>query len=116
MTLDIESWIKQAITKQSEISHNEIAFDVRDSKRLPSKIKSLMQDKFGDSFLEDCQYVIFFKKYEDFSDKDKQKIFALTNNGLGKAANNMTQSDFKTFSVEDSETTMHFLVLKVTIK
>ena len=115
MTLNIQDWIQQAIDAQSKISHNEIAFAVRPADKLPSEIKEKMDAVFGDTFRNDCQYILFYKKYAEFSDKETQKLFELTNSALGKAANNMAQADFKRLDPSDDEKA-YYLFLKITVK
>lgn len=116
MTLNIQDWIQQAVEAQSKISHNEIAFAVRPASKLPSDIKQKLESEYGDTFMNDCQYVLFFKKYAEFSDKEVQKLFELTNSALGKAANNMAQSDFKKLNPSEEDQKACYLFLKITVK
>ena len=74
-----------------------------------------MDSEFGDTFRNDCQYILFYKKYAKFSDKETQKLFELTNSALGKAANNMAQADFKHLDPSDDEKA-YYLFLKITVK
>ena len=102
MTLDIQAWLTDMINREQKISHNAAPFCVCKTSKIPGNIKSKIKNQLGDTYLDDSQYVIFFRKPDGFSADDIKKVFKFVNKSLGKAANNSTISDYKKLT-EDVE-------------
>lgn len=69
---------------------------------IPSKIKSKIQDEFGDNYLLDADYVVFFRGKMTSDQVDK--LYNLTNKAFGEDANRLVEGDFKRISFDDRST------------
>ena len=68
--------------------------DAGKASRLKGQAASSTKSAFGDSYLQDADYILFFEKSEAWSEDDIKKLFELTNRALGKDANMLSKSDF----------------------
>lgn len=118
MTLDIAKWMTSSIKMQQSISHNTTSFKVYKRKAIPSRITDKLMSEFGEIFLNDADYVVFFKKDDlDFTEKDKAKLFQLLDKALGKGSNMLNKTDFESFSDgDDEESGPFYQFVKITLK
>lgn len=101
MTLDIKALLKNLLKKQMSIQHFTAKTEVFSTAAIPSRIKSKIKDEFGEQYLEDANYIVFFRGEVD---KDgMKKLFNLTNKAFGEDANRMTEGDFKKISFVSSD-------------
>lgn len=94
MTLDIKKYLTNLIQKEAKISHFQVKVDAGKASRLKGQVASSIKSTFGDSYLQDADYILFFEKSEAWSEDDIKKLFELTNRALGKDANMLSKSDF----------------------
>lgn len=94
MTLDIKKYLTNLIQKEAKISHFQVKVDAGKASRLKGQVASSIKSAFGDSYLQDADYILFFEKSEAWSEDDIKKLFELTNRALGKDANMLSKSDF----------------------
>lgn len=135
MTLDIRKYLENLINKEATISHFSVEVNAGKANKVKGAIASAISQEYGELFLNDADYVLFFTKNDGWTTKDIQKIFELTDRALGKDANKLTKNDFmKLPSTETSEpipsddeddvaepkiqeeTTITTLFVKITIK
>ena len=95
MTLDIKKYLINLIQKEAKISHFQVKVDAGKATRLKGQVASLIKAEFGESYLQDADYILFFEKAEDWTESDTKKLFELVNRALGKDANMLSKSDFK---------------------
>jgi len=118
MTLHIDQYLTNLISKEATISHLDIQIWGGKKSKLKADIKSKITAEGGESVLEDADYLLFFKGPAIETDDGLTKLFNTVNRALGKGANNMSQSDFKKVEEEaDSEGSkkLAFVYLKVTL-
>lgn len=134
MTLNVDSWIANALGKEARISHFDCKIFGGKTKTLKQQFKTKITDKYGERFLDDADYLIIFKGAILNKPSSIKKLFALTDRALGKNANSLTEGDFKvikstetsdhtsTQDVEDgivdeptTEETIEFIFVKVTL-
>lgn len=96
MTLDVKALLKNLLKKQMSIQHFTAKTEVFASKSLPKRIKDKIVEEFGDQFLLDANYVVFFRG--DIDKEGMKKLFNLTNKAFGEDANRLTEGDFKKIS------------------
>lgn len=97
MTLDLRKYIKNLIEKEAKISHFSVEVSVGKKSQLKEQNTQKLKDLYGESFLNDADYIIFFKREEGWDDKGINTIFELTDRALGKSANSMNKEDFLLF-------------------
>lgn len=95
MTLDIAKYLENLVKKEAKISHFSVKVNAGHTDKLSSGIRSNIQTEYGESYLQDSDFIMFFTKPEGWQAGDIKKLFDLVNRGLGKDANGMTESDFK---------------------
>lgn len=102
MTLDIKALLKNLLKKQMSIQHFMAKTDVFDVGAVPKRIKDRIKEEFGDQFLLDANYVVFFRG--DINKDGMKKLFNLTNKAFGEDANRLVEGDFKriSFAVDSS--------------
>lgn len=94
MVLDIAKYFENLIKKEMKVSHFNGDVFVGKTSKIKLACKQAIQKQYGETFLQDANYVAVFQ--QDESDTASMKnLFNLVNRALGKDANNMTQSDFK---------------------
>lgn len=94
MVLDIAKYFENLIKKEMKVSHFNGDVFVGKTDKIKPECKQAIQKQYGETFLQDANYVAVFQ--QDESDTSSMKnLFNLVNRALGKDANNMTQSDFK---------------------
>lgn len=96
MTLDVKTLLRNLLRKQMSIQHFTAKHDVFEVDMIPSKIKTKIQEEFGDNYLLDADYVVFFRG-KMTSDQIK-KLYNLTNKAFGEDANRLVEGDFKRIS------------------
>ncbi len=96
MTLDVKTLLRNLLRKQMSIQHFTAKHDVFEVDMIPSKIKTKIQEEFGDNYLLDADYVVFFRG-KMTSDQIK-KLYNLTNKAFGEDANRLVEGDFKKIS------------------
>lgn len=97
MTLDVKVLLRNLLRKQMSIQHFTAKHDVFEVDTIPSKIKTKIQEEFGDNYLLDADYVVFFRG-KMTSDQIK-KLYNLTNKAFGEDANRLVEGDFKRISL-----------------
>ena len=101
MTLDVKALLKNLLKKQMSIQHFTAKTDVFSTSAVPKRIKDKIKDEFGEQFLADANYVVFFRGEVD---KDgMKKLFNLTNKAFGEDANRLVEGDFKKISFAASD-------------
>ena len=102
MTLDIKALLKNLLKKQMSIQHFTAKTDVFAVGAVPKRIKDKIKEEFGDQFLMDANYVVFFRG--DINKDGMKKLFNLTNKAFGEDANRLVEGDFKriSFAVDSS--------------
>ena len=106
MTLDIPKFIKKTIEKQMTIQHYDALVKVFRKEALPTNIIQKIQQQFGDTYLEDSNFIVFYKGR--INKKGLKKLFNITDKALGEDANRLTEGDFKIFKLNDSDDTSEF--------
>ena len=67
---------------------------------LPKRVKQMIEEKWSDKYLLDCDYIAFFKGAVD--NKMLNRLFNAVNKALGEDANLLTKGDLKTLGVNGS--------------
>lgn len=98
MTLDLKKYLENLIKKEAKISHFSVRVNAGKKERLMGNILRAIQADYGETFLNDANYILFFSRDEGWTDKDIQKVFDLTDRALGKNANKLSKADFKKLS------------------
>ena len=102
MVLDIAKYFQNLIKKEMKVSHFNGTVSVGKAEKFKKIYKKAIQRQYGESFLQDANYIAIFQ--QDAADTSSMKnLFNLVNRALGKDANNMTQADFKSISLEDQD-------------
>ena len=96
MTLDVKKLLRNLLRKQMSIQHFTAKHDVFEVDTIPSKIKTKIYEEFGENYLLDADYVVFFRG-KMTSDQIK-KLYNLTNKAFGEDANRLVEGDFKKIS------------------
>lgn len=96
MTLDIKALLKNLLKKQMSIQHFTAKTDVFAVGAIPKRIKDKIKEEFGEQFLLDANYVVFFRG--DINKDGMKKLFNLTNKAFGEDANRLVEGDFKRIS------------------
>lgn len=96
MTLDIKTLLKNLLKKQMSIQHFTAKTEVFGISAVPKRIKEKIKEDFGEQFLLDANYVVFFRG--DVDKDGMKKLFNLTNKAFGEDANRLTEGDFKKIS------------------
>ena len=96
MTLDVKALLKNLLKKQMSIQHFTAKTDVFAVGAVPKRIKDKIKEEFGDQFLLDANYVVFFRG--DINKDGMKKLFNLTNKAFGEDANRLVEGDFKRIS------------------
>ena len=102
MTLDIKALLKNLLKKQMSIQHFAAKTEVFSAGAVPKRIKDKIKEEFGDQFLLDANYVVFFRG--EINKEGMKKLFNLTNKAFGEDANRLVEGDFKriSFAVDSS--------------
>lgn len=107
MTLNVDSWLVNALAKEARISHFNCRIFGGKTTKLKQQYKSKILKKYGESFLNDADYIIIFTGDTLEQSGSKDKLFALTDRALGENANSLTHGDFKVIetTLEDDHVT-----------
>lgn len=104
MTLEFKKFIINNIKKQMSIQHYNANVQIFKRDELPEQVKTKLQADFGNNYLLDADYLLFFSKNDKITkDEIEKSIFKVVNAALGESANNSTPSDFKLFSFDGSK-------------
>ena len=101
MTLDIAKYLENLVKKEAKISHFTVKVAAGHTDKLSMSVRSSIQSEYGESYLQDSDFIMFFTKTDGWKEGDSKKLFDLVNRGLGKDANGMTESDFKKLTKKD---------------
>lgn len=94
MTLDIRKYLENLIDKEATVSHFSVKVRAGRADKVKGPVAAQIKSEYGELFLDDADYVLFFTKDEGWSDKDIKKAFELTDRALGKDANKLSKNDF----------------------
>jgi len=100
MTLDIAKFISNSIRTQAKIQHLEVKVKTSDTKSVPQSVSSIISKEYGEKYLLDADYVVFF--WGSIAKDDIKRLFNVVDKALGKSANKLTDTDFKKISIDDS--------------
>lgn len=103
MTLDLRKYLENLIKREAKISHFAVKVSAGKTNKLKGNIVAEIKNKYGELFLNDANYILFFTKQDEWTDKDIQKLFDLTDRALGKDANKLSKSDFKKLEFGNSK-------------
>lgn len=101
MTLDIPQFIANSIRKESKIHHLDINVKAVAKDDVPSSVTKLIYKDYGDKYLEDADYVVFF--WGGINKDNIDKLFNVADKALGKSANKLTDKDFKKISMDGDD-------------
>ncbi len=93
MTLDIAKFMTNAIKMQMKIHHLDLHVKTAASKDVPKSVDSMIKEEYGDTYLLDSNYIVFF--WGAISKDTIDKLFSVVDKALGESANRLTKSDFK---------------------
>ena len=96
MTLDVKRLLTNLLKKQMSIQHFSAKTKVFAVDVIPDRIKNKIYEEFGEQFLDDAKYVVFFRG--DINKEGMEKLFNLTNKAFGEDANRLVEGDFKKIS------------------
>lgn len=139
MTLDIKKYFKNLIEKEAKISHFQVKVDAGKTLKMRKSYETAIEKEYGEGFLQDADYILFFERDESWDADGIKKLFELTNRALGKDANMLSKNDFQmlpsvgevgtdsddeipdediesTEQSEDDTTESNIVFLKITIK
>ena len=102
MTLDIAKYLENLVKKEAKISHFTVKVAAGHTDKLSMSVRSSIQSEYGESYLQDSDFIMFFTKSDGWKEGDNKKLFDLVNRGLGKDANGMTENDFKKLTKEQA--------------
>lgn len=102
MTLNIAKYLENLVKKEAKISHFAVKVAAGHTDKLSMSVRSSIQSEYGESYLQDSDFIMFFTKPDGWKEGDSKKLFDLVNRGLGKDANGMTESDFKKLTKEQA--------------
>ena len=101
MTLDIPQFIANSIRKESKIHHLDINVKAVSKDDVPSSVTKLIYKDYGDKYLEDADYIVFF--WGGINKDNIDKLFNVADKALGKSANKLTDKDFKKISMPNDD-------------
>lgn len=70
MTLDLKKYLENLIKKEAKISHFAVRINAGKKERLMGNILRSIQKDYGETFLNDANYILFFSRDEGWTDKD----------------------------------------------
>jgi hypothetical protein len=95
MTLDFKKLIVNAVKKQMAVQHFECNVQIFKKEELPEGVVAKLTKAFGDSFLLDANYTLWFSGNNITKETVEKTLFKIANKAMGEAANNMNESDLK---------------------
>ena len=95
MTLDFKKLIVNAVKKQMAVQHFECNVQIFKKEELPEGVVAKLTKAFGDSFLLDANYTLWFSGNNITRETVEKTLFKIANKAMGEAANNMNESDLK---------------------
>jgi len=101
MTLDISQFITNSVRTQSKIHHLDINVKAVGVNEIPSSVKKLITNDYGEKYLEDSDYVAFF--WGPINKDNISKLFNTVDKALGKSANKLTDKDFKKINMNGAD-------------
>lgn len=94
MTLDIRKYLENLIDKEATVSHFSVRVRAGRASKVRGSVAAAIMQEYGEAFLKDADYVLFFTRDEGWTSKDVKKLFELTDRALGQDANKLSKSDF----------------------
>jgi hypothetical protein len=94
MTLDIRKYLENLIDKEATVSHFSVRVRAGRASKVRGSVANAIMQEYGEAFLKDADYVLFFTRDEGWTSKDVKKLFELTDRALGQDANKLSKSDF----------------------
>lgn len=95
MTLKLDQMLANLIAKEAKVSHFDCGIFVGKASKLRESVKAEVKKEYGESYLNDADYVIIFNGAAvDASKKSTKKMFSLVDRALGETANMLAKSDF----------------------
>ena len=95
MTLDFKKLVLNSVKKEMSIQHFECNAQLFKKEELPEHVAGKIREAYGETFLDDANYTLWFSGNNLTKETVDKTIFKICNNALGKAANNMNESDLK---------------------
>ena len=121
MTLKIDQYLVNLVKKEAEIGHNNVKIWGGKKDKLRQSVQRKIKDEYGESFLEDADYILFFRSDDLATDDGVKRLFKTVNRALGKNANSMSESDFKKINKtvdsdeEKTDQALDFVFVKITL-
>lgn len=100
MTLDFKKMIRNMVRQQMSIQHFSCNVQMFKKSELPSKVQTKILGDFGESFLGDADYMLFFSGQNLTKDLARDTLFNIVNSALAKDANNMVPDEMKFFTYD----------------
>jgi hypothetical protein len=130
MTLALDKWLVNLIYKECKIAHREVTIWGGKTDKIRSSIKQKITLEYGETSLDDANYVLFFKGPLLNEADGIKKLFQTVNVALGKNANSLSMSDFKKIKsaanydaadvvsdeIANNESILDFVFVKITLK
>lgn len=98
MTLDISKFIANTIRTQAKIHHLDVNVKSVSKDAVPKSVVDLITKDYGDTYLDDANYVAFF--WGGINKDNIDKLFNTVDKALGTSANKLTDKDFKKISMD----------------
>ena len=96
MILKLDQWLANAIGREMKISHFKCKVFGGAVSGLNKKVRSEIEEEFSEKFLNDADYLLFFKGDALNEEDALEKLTSIVKRALGKAsANDLSVSDFK---------------------
>jgi len=99
MTLDFKKLVLNGVKKEMSIQHFECNAQIFKKEELPPNVLEKIRQVYGQDFAEDANYTLWFSGNNITKETIEKTIFKICNNALGRAANNMNESDLKTLDL-----------------
>lgn len=120
MTLKLDKMLANLISKEAKVSHFDSNIFVGKASKLKEGIKAEMREAYGESYLNDADYVVIISGGQvDGTKKSTEKLFSLVDRALGETANLLAKSDFdfvrEKSEDEDAEGEVKYAFLKITL-
>lgn len=94
MTLDIRKYLENLLDKEATVSHFSVRVRAGKASRVKAAVADAIMQEYGEAFLKDADYLLFFTRSEGWTSKDVKKLFELADRALGQDANKLSKSDF----------------------
>lgn len=124
MTLKIDQYLVNIIHKEFAISHVKCKVWAGKKDKIKADVKAQIKAEYGDSFLEDADYCLFFRGDVLNDSSGLKSVFKAVNQALGKSANSLSESDFKAINKKvesktedgaEDESSLNYVFVKITL-